>query len=70
MDISILSKQIETAQKRVEAHNYDIRKNVLQYDDVMNKQREIIYGQRRAVLMGEDISKSVMRMVEKPSIRG
>ena len=65
MDISILSKQIETAQKRVEAHNYDIRKNVLQYDDVMNKQREIIYGQRRAVLMGEDISKSVMRMIEE-----
>lgn len=65
MDISILSKQIETAQKRVEAHNYDIRKNVLQYDDVMNKQREIIYGQRRAVLMGEDISESVMRMIEE-----
>ncbi len=65
MDISILSKQIETAQKRVEAHNYDIRKNVLQYDDVMNKQREIIYGQRRAVLMGEDISGSVMKMIEE-----
>ncbi len=65
MDISILSKQIETAQKRVEAHNYDIRKNVLQYDDVMNKQREIIYGQRRAVLMGEDISDSVKKMIEE-----
>ena len=42
----MLSKQIENAQKRVEGRNFDIRKHVLQYDDVMNKQREIIYGQR------------------------
>ncbi len=65
LDLGILSKQIEGAQKRVESHNFDIRKNVLQYDDVMNKQREIIYGQRRSVLMGEDIHSSIMQMVEE-----
>ena len=63
MDVSILSKQIEGAQKRVELHNFEIRKNVLQYDDVMNKQREIIYGQRRRVLMGEDIHASIEQML-------
>ena len=65
MDVKILSKQIEGAQKRVEQYNFDIRKNVLQYDDVMNRQREIIYGQRRSVLMGEDISASVMQMLDE-----
>ncbi|MBQ2661399.1 MAG: preprotein translocase subunit SecA [Clostridia bacterium] len=65
LDLGILSKQIEGAQKRVESHNFDIRKNVLQYDDVMNKQREIIYGQRRSVLMGEDIHASIMQMVDE-----
>ena len=65
LDMKILSNQIETAQKRVESHNFDIRKNVLQYDDVMNKQREIIYSQRRKVLMGEDIHDSVMEMVRE-----
>ncbi|MDO5111958.1 MAG: preprotein translocase subunit SecA [Clostridia bacterium] len=63
IDMSIITKQIESAQKRVEAHNFDIRKNVLEYDDVMNKQREIIYGQRRKVLMGEDIHASIMEMI-------
>ncbi|MEA4971067.1 MAG: preprotein translocase subunit SecA [Candidatus Pelethousia sp.] len=63
IEVGLLTKQIESAQKRVEAHNFDIRKNVLQYDDVMNRQREIIYGQRRKVLMGEDIRESVMQMV-------
>ncbi len=65
LDLRILTKQIENAQKRVEMHNFDIRKNVLQYDDVMNKQREIIYGQRRKVLMGEDIHESVMEMIRE-----
>ncbi len=65
LDMGILSKQIESAQKRVEMHNFDIRKHVLQYDDVMNKQREIIYGQRRKVLMGEDIHDSVMEMIRE-----
>ena len=62
-EIRMLTKQIESAQKRVEAMNFDIRKNVLRYDDVMNKQREIIYGQRRRVLMGEDLSESIRTMV-------
>ncbi len=65
IDMGIVSKQIEGAQKRVETFNFEIRKNVLQYDDVMNKQRELIYGQRRSVLMGEDISSSIQRMVEE-----
>ena len=59
----MLTKQIETAQKRVEAMNFETRKNVLRYDDVMNKQREIIYGQRRRVLMGEDVSESIKTMI-------
>ena len=63
IEMGMITKQIETAQKRVEMHNFEIRKNVLQYDDVMNKQREIIYGQRRRVLMGEDIHQSLMDMM-------
>jgi len=65
IDMGIITKQIEGAQRRVEAHNFDIRKHVLEYDDVMNKQREIIYGQRRRVLMGEDVHGSVMDMVQE-----
>jgi len=65
IEMGILTKQIEGAQKRVETFNFEIRKNVLQYDDVMNKQRELIYGQRRSVLLGEDISDSIARMVEE-----
>ncbi len=65
IEMGILTKQIEGAQKRVETHNFDIRKNVLQYDDVMNKQREIIYGQRRRVLMGEDIHDSIEEMLHE-----
>ena len=64
-NFKIFSKNIETAQKRVEAHNFDIRKNVLQYDDTMNRMREIIYGQRRQVLMGEDIHDSVSNMIRE-----
>ena len=59
----MLTRQIETAQKRVEAMNFETRKNVLKFDDVMNKQREIIYGQRRRVLMGEDVSDSIKTMI-------
>ena len=62
---SLLSKSIENAQKRVEARNFDIRKHVLQYDNVMNKQREVIYAQRRQVLMGEDIKDSIIGMMEE-----
>ncbi len=64
IEMGMISKQIEAAQKRVEMHNFEIRKNVLRYDDVMNKQREIIYGQRRSVLMGEDIHASIMKMLD------
>lgn len=61
---TIISKSIETAQKKVEARNFDIRKNVLEYDDVMNKQREVIYQQRRQVLTGEDLKSTVADMIE------
>ena len=53
LEAGMLTKQIEAAQKRIEGRNYSIRKSVLQYDDVMNKQRELIYGQRRDILMGQ-----------------
>ena len=62
MDVKMLSKQIESAQRRIESRNFEIRKHVLQYDDVMNQQREIIYAQRRAVLMGEDMKADVQEM--------
>ncbi len=52
---SMISKAIENAQRKVEGHNFDIRKHLLEYDDVMNKQREVIYGQRLEVLRGENI---------------
>ena len=59
MEAKILSKQIENAQKKVEEQNFVSRKNVLKYDDVMNKQRVVIYEQRRKVLEGEDFSDEV-----------
>lgn len=62
---SFLTKQIETAQKKVESRNFDIRKNVLQFDDVMNKQREVIYSERKKVLMGENLKEYILDMVEK-----
>ena len=65
LENKLLTKSIENAQKKVEGRNFGIRKHVLQYDDVMNKQREIIYGQRNKVLHGEDIRESVISMVEK-----
>lgn len=60
----MLSKSIEGAQKKVESRNFEIRKYVLQYDNVMNKQREIIYDQRRKVLFDEDIKEYIMEMME------
>ena len=60
----MLSNAIENAQRRVEGKNFDIRKHVLQYDDVMNKQREVIYGQRRQVLDGENLKGSFTKMLE------
>jgi preprotein translocase subunit SecA len=59
MEASILSKQIESAQKKVEEQNFVMRKNVLKYDDVMNTQRQVIYEQRRRVLEGDDLSEDV-----------
>ena len=63
IDAKILSGAIENAQKQVESKNFQIRKNVLQYDDVMNTQREIIYKQRKQVLDGEDLQNSVQTML-------
>ncbi|KAB3539648.1 preprotein translocase subunit SecA [Alkaliphilus pronyensis] len=60
----MLSKSIENAQKKVEGRNFGIRKHVLQYDDVMNKQREVIYGERRKALQGEDMYQHIINMVE------
>ena len=65
IDQKMLSNAIETAQKRVESRNFQVRKHVLEYDDVMNKQREIIYGQRRRVLDGESLKDSILSMVEE-----
>ncbi len=56
----LVTKSLERAQSKVEAHNYEIRKHVLEYDDVMNKQREVIYGDRRAILHGEFDSRGFM----------
>jgi len=58
------SNAIEGAQKKVEGNNFDIRKNVVKYDDVMNKQREIIYSQREKVLTGEDLQDQIQGMIE------
>lgn len=59
----ILSRAIESAQKKVEGRNFGIRKNVLQFDDVMNRQRELIYDQRAKVLSGENVSESIQQML-------
>lgn len=62
----MLTKQVESAQKRVEGNNYDTRKNVLQYDDVMREQREVIYKQRQDVIMEEkDLSPQLLNMVRR-----
>ncbi len=63
IEMRFITRRIESAQRRVEVQNFEIRKNVLRYDDVMNKQREIIYGQRRRVLMGEDLRESILEML-------
>ncbi len=61
---NMISRAIENAQKKVEGHNFDIRKHLLEYDDVMNKQREVIYQQRWDVLDKEDVSEVVQDMIE------
>ena len=65
LDAKMLSGAIEQAQKTVESRNFQTRKSVLEYDDVMNKQREIIYGERRKVLDGEDIRTQIMSMISE-----
>lgn len=64
LEAKLLSKSIENAQKRVEGRNFGIRKHVLQYDDVMNRQRNIIYSERKKVLLGEDLREHIYSMVE------
>ena len=61
----LVSRAIENAQRRVEAHNFEIRKHLLEYDNVMNQQREVIYSQRREVLAGQDLKQSVQEMIEE-----
>ena len=64
LESTMLSNVIEGAQKRKEGMNFAVRKNVLEYDDVMNKQRELIYSQRNKVLDGEDLKETVLKMVD------
>ena len=61
---AMISRSIEKAQKKVEAHNFEIRKYVLEYDDVMNQQREVLYGQRREVLVAESLKDTILTMVD------
>ncbi|MFH0828006.1 MAG: preprotein translocase subunit SecA, partial [Candidatus Omnitrophota bacterium] len=61
----MISKSIETAQRRVEQHNFEIRKQLLEYDNVMSKQREVIYGQRRQVLEGVALKDEILAMAER-----
>ncbi len=65
IEAGMITKQIENAQKKVEGKNFSIRKYVLQYDNVMNKQREIIYGERKRVLFGEDLREDVTSMTKQ-----
>ena len=66
----LITKSIEQAQKKVEARNFDIRKYILEYDDVMNQQREVIYDQRRKILLGESMKENIFDMIEKVVDRG
>jgi preprotein translocase subunit SecA len=61
----LVTKAIENAQRRVESNNFEIRKNLLEYDNVMNQQREVIYSQRREVLTGEDLKNSMLEVIEE-----
>src|SRR5687767_9318265 len=59
-----VSKTLENAQKKVEGYNFDARKNVVQYDNVMNRHRKAVYKIRRDILMGEDISKEIAKLLD------
>ena len=65
IESKMVSKSIESAQKKKESQNFAIRKHVLQYDDVMNRQRELIYAQRNRVLDGEDLKESILKMMDE-----
>jgi preprotein translocase subunit SecA len=65
----LISRAIENAQSKVEGHNFDIRKHLIEYDDVMNQQREVIYGQRREILMGKDLRPAIMDMIRETAGR-
>ena len=69
IDHPLVSRGIENAQKKVEARNFEIRRSLLDYDDVLNQQREVIYGQRRRVLEGENMKEPVLDMVEEIIVR-
>ena len=64
IESKMLTKIIESSQKKVEGRNFSIRKNVLNYDDVMNRQREIIYNQRAEALNGEDLHENILKMID------
>ncbi len=63
----MLSKAIENAQRKVEAHNFEIRKHLLEYDDVMNKQREVVYGLRKQIMKGENLRDEILAYIEEIS---
>ncbi|MEL7563040.1 preprotein translocase subunit SecA [Dehalogenimonas sp. 4OHTPN] len=62
---SLISRSLENAQKRVEGYNFDVRKNLVEYDDVVNKHREIIYGERKKILSGADLKSNILDMVKE-----
>ncbi len=64
IEVGMITKQVENAQKKVEGNNFAVRRNVLSFDDVMNRQREIIYGQRDKVLKGEDMKPVITKMID------
>ena len=65
IETKMLTNQIESAQRKIESRNFAIRKNVLQYDDVLSSQREVIYRQRNQVLDGEDIHDEILKMIDQ-----
>ncbi len=66
---NLISRAIENAQTKVEAHNFEIRKHLLEYDDVMNQQRKVIYEQRREILMGKDLKETIQEMIREAAGR-
>ncbi|MDR0882256.1 MAG: preprotein translocase subunit SecA [Candidatus Adiutrix sp.] len=69
LEAKLISRGIENAQKQVENHNFEIRKHLLEYDDVMNKQREVVYSQRRRLLTGDHMEEPVLTMFEEQILK-